>query len=215
VSEKNRKERTVKSIKTLLNESLETLFAFFFHGVLVGFQNRKERARRTERAIQSKKTLLVRSLQSLRRFTYDGKWGRLFVLLTLLSILVGLAVSQTTVKQNLSSSGAISVIGVEVYSNAACTNKVTSIAWGTLVPGTSVSKTIYVRNPGTTVETLSMTYGNWTPTTAASFFSLSWNCTNHSIASGGVVGAKLTLTVQSTITGVTDFGYSITIQGTV
>jgi hypothetical protein len=144
-----------------------------------------------------------------------GKWEKLFVLLTLLSILVGLAVSQTTVKQNLSSGGTISVIGVEVYSNAACTNKVTSIAWGTLVPGTSASKTIYVKNPGTTAETLSMTYGNWTPTTAASFFSLSWNCTNHSIASGGVVGAKLTLTVQSTITGVTDFGYSITIQGTV
>jgi hypothetical protein len=165
-----------------------------------------------KRAIESIRALLIEPLQWLKRFMGYGKWAKLFVLLALGCILISLAVAQTTVRQNVSSYGTISVVGVGVYSDAACTTKFTSIAWGTIIPGSSVSKSIYVKNLGSAVGTLSLSYGNCTPSTAATFFSLSWNCTNYALARGAVVGAKLTLAVKSSITGVTDFSFSISIQ---
>jgi hypothetical protein len=67
-----------------------------------------------ERAIESIRALLIEPLQLLKKIMGVGKWGKLLVLLTLTSVLIGLAVSQTAIRQNFSSSGTISVVGVGV-----------------------------------------------------------------------------------------------------
>jgi len=59
-----------------------------------------------------------------------------------------------------------------------------------------------------------MSYGNWTPATASSYFVLTWNCSNYVLSPKAVVCANLTLAVQQNITGVTDFDFMILVQAT-
>lgn len=158
------------------------------------------------------KQTLKQLTQALKSFITDRKQIRFYVLLTFLIILTRVAIAQQTSQQSVSSSGTIKVIGASIFWDTNCSNKVTSITWGTITPGTSIRKDVYVRNDGTATGTLSMNYGNWTPTTAASYLTLAWNCTNYALARSALVCAELTLTVQSNITGITDFNFIIFIQ---
>jgi hypothetical protein len=116
--------------------------------------------------------------------------------------------------QTIPSTGNLKTIGVGVYWDQACTSRVSSIDWEMMEPGTSKSFTVYVQNNGTVAEVLSMSTGNWNPSSASSQISLMWNCTNYLLAHGSVVGAVLTLSVSSNATGITGFGFDITITGT-
>ena len=59
--------------------------------------------------------------------------------------MVGLILTVTTagllsVSQSVSSSGTVTAVNVGVYSDAACTQTLTSIDWGTISPGSSVTQ---------------------------------------------------------------------------
>jgi hypothetical protein len=110
--------------------------------------------------------------------------------------------------------GIVKSIGVEVYWDQACTNKTTSINWGTLDAGGVKTYNVYVKNNGTAAESLSMTTSNWSPASASSQISLSWNCSDYVLAHASVVGASLTLSVSSSISGITSFSFDITVTGT-
>jgi hypothetical protein len=126
------------------------------------------------------------------------------------AVVVGLLVTNQTVPN----AGNIKAIGVGVYWDISCTNRTSSIDWGTLDAGGTRSYTVYVKNNGTAAENLSMSTGNWNPVAAASYITLAWNCTNYTLAHNAVVGAVLTLTVSPTISGITTFNFDITITGT-
>jgi hypothetical protein len=135
--------------------------------------------------------------------------------LMLLCVFVAALAAQTmTFQRNLSNSATVTVIGLGVYWDSACTSSVTSIAWGSIAPGTSADEYVYIRNEGTGTVTISMTYGNFTPAAAAPYMTLTWNCSGYSLARSAVAGAKFTLTVASGATGITDFGFSIVLQAT-
>lgn len=127
-----------------------------------------------------------------------------------IAIVSGLLVANRSV----SNSGNVKTIGVEVYWDQACTNKVSSIDWGTLEAGGVKSFNVYVKNNGTAAEVLSMMVSNWNPASASSQMSLGWNCTDYVLPHGSVVGAVFTLTVSSSISGVTNFSFDITVVGT-
>jgi hypothetical protein len=116
--------------------------------------------------------------------------------------------------RSISNSGSVTAVGVGIYSDSACTNAVSAIAWGALNPGTVKTYTIYVDNVGTVPVTLSMTTGNWTPSTASSYMTLTWNQQNSVLQAGQVVQAVLTLSVSSSATGVASFSFDMTITGT-
>jgi len=101
-----------------------------------------------------------------------------------------------------------------IYSDNNCTTVLSSINWGTLDPGGSTSATVYLRNEGNVQVMLSMTYGNWTPSSASSYFTLSWNRQSYVLSVGSVVQATLTLSVSSSISGITTFNFDITITAT-
>jgi hypothetical protein len=101
-----------------------------------------------------------------------------------------------------------------IYSDSGCTTVLSSIPWGTLDPGGSTSATVYLRNEGNVQVMLSMTYGNWTPSSASSYFTLSWNRQSYVLSVGSVVQATLTLNVSSSISGITTFSFDITITAT-
>jgi hypothetical protein len=101
-----------------------------------------------------------------------------------------------------------------VYSNSACTQKITSIEWGPIQQGNSTSKIVYVKNLGTITLRLSLSNTNWTPTTAKGSVSLIWNRESTILARNQVTSANLTLGVSPNISATTRFNMDIVISGT-
>ncbi len=133
------------------------------------------------------------------------------VLYTLSLSVLGPTVFAALRNQTISNVGSVTTIGVGVYSDEACANPVTSINWGTLEPGSNVNKTVFIRNEGNTVATLSMTTSNWNPSGASSYMTLSWDYDGQALAVNEVAEVKFTLAVLSSITGITSFSFDITI----
>jgi hypothetical protein len=116
--------------------------------------------------------------------------------------------------QTIPSSGTVSSVNVGVYTDSQATQNCTSLNWGTLSPGNTANKIVYVKNTGTVPVTLTMTTGNWTPTTANSKITLTWNRENTVLNAGQSISANLTLAVASDTTGITTFSFNTTITGT-
>jgi uncharacterized repeat protein (TIGR01451 family) len=116
--------------------------------------------------------------------------------------------------RTISNSGSVTAVGVGIYTDSGCTTALSSISWGTLSPGDVKTYTIYVKNEGTVSVTLNMTIGNWNPASASSYITLTWNKEKYALAAGQVVQAVLTLSVSSSVSGVTSFSFDITITGT-
>ena len=116
--------------------------------------------------------------------------------------------------QTIPSGGTITAVNVGVYSNSACTSNCTSIDWGTLSPGGSTTKTIYVKNTGTIPVTLSMAPANWSPSNANNYLTVTWSRANYALAAGASVSATLTLTASSSAGSLTNFGFDVVITGT-
>lgn len=119
-----------------------------------------------------------------------------------------------TASYTLNNTAAIKAVGVSVYWYSNRTSPVTTIDWGTLAPEETVNKIIYIHNNGTIPAALSMTTSEWVPSTAANYITVTWNCSDYVLPAGHVVGATLTLSVNSTTNGLTNFSFSIIITGT-
>jgi hypothetical protein len=87
----------------------------------------------------------------------------------------------------------------------------TSINWGTISPANSVTRTVYVKNLGTTQVTLSMSGENWTPASANGPITVTWNREGTTLGANEVAIATLTLSVSSNISGITTFSVDIVI----
>jgi hypothetical protein len=118
--------------------------------------------------------------------------------------------------QQVPSNGTVlSTVEVGVYNDQPCTHNCTLLSWGTLAPGSSTTRTVYVKNTGTLPVTLSMNAGDWDPTQAGSDMTLSWNRQGAVLNASDSVSAELTLTVSPSInSSITDFNFNITIAGT-
>jgi len=103
---------------------------------------------------------------------------------------------------------------VGVYWDSGCTSEVSSIDWGALEPGVTTDVTIYVKNEGSMAVVLGMTASSWSPASASSYMTLSWNRETYVLNSGFVVSAVLTLSVSSGVSGIANFSFDIIITGT-
>lgn len=124
------------------------------------------------------------------------------------------ALGALVASRTFSNVGNLKAIGVGVYSNSGCTTAVSSIPWGVLEPGGTKTSIIYIKNEGTVRVRLSMTVGNWNPSSASNYITVSWNRESYTLDPGSVVQANLTLSVSSSISGITSFSFDITITGT-
>lgn len=131
-----------------------------------------------------------------------------------MALVSGLAVSGLlTIQKILSSSGTVKAINVEVYWDVGCTQVVSSINWGNSEPGSSSTRTVYVKNTGTAPMTLSMSCSGWSPAGAENYITVTWDRQGAQVNAGGVVSAVLTLLVSSSVSGITDFSFNIVIEG--
>ena len=146
-----------------------------------------------------------------------AKTSKYLVVVLALAIMAlsGLSIAAITVNQNISSSGTITASpNVSVYSDSACTNAISTINWGSIEAGGSASQTIYVKNTGGALMTLSLAVSGWSPTSASSYVTVTWTEQGVQIAAGQSVAVTLTLTVSSSETGITTFSNTIVISGT-
>ena len=130
--------------------------------------------------------------------------------------LVSQAFPAEQTSRTLSSSGSIQIqtsVGLQVYSDAGCNTPLTSLSWGTLEPGGSQNLVCYIRNEGNVAMTLSMYTENWSPANAENYLTLSWNYDSNPIDVDVVVQVTLTLSVSPDITGITTFGFDVSIVG--
>jgi hypothetical protein len=118
-----------------------------------------------------------------------------------------------TVSEALPTRGSISSINVRLYSDSGCTQELTSIDWGDISPGGTSTQTIYVKNGGNTQLTLKMTEDSWNPPEANGQITINWEREDTTINAGQSLQAVLTLSVSSTISGITDFSVDIVITG--
>jgi len=132
-------------------------------------------------------------------------------LYTLALIVLGPIVSSALTNRTISNTGSVKSVGVGVYQEQACTTSVSSINWGIVSPGSNVNKTVWIRNESNVPATLSKNTSNWNPTNASNYITLSWNYGGQILSANEVIQVKLTLSVSSTIAGITNFSFDITI----
>lgn len=108
--------------------------------------------------------------------------------------------------------GWVRTVGVEIYWDINCTQRVTEIDWGMVEPGTNKTVLMYVLNPGTVNITLSANTSAWQPINASSFLSLTSNYTGQTIQFYEVLPVTLTLTVSPDIRGIREFSFLITVE---
>jgi hypothetical protein len=128
---------------------------------------------------------------------------------TLVSALGAIIASKT-----ISNTGNLNAVGVGIYQDGGCANALTSISWGSLEPGVTRESTIFVKNEGTVALKLTMTVGNWNPVSASNYITLTWSRENYVLSPGNVISATLTLTISSSVSGISDFSFDVTITGT-
>ncbi len=133
------------------------------------------------------------------------------VLYTISLCVLGPVVSAVISNRTLSNVGSIKAIGVGVYWDQACVSPVSSINWGVIEPGSNVDKTIYIRNEGNAAASLSVATSNWSPSSASSYLTLSWDYGGQSLGTGEVVQVKFTLSASPDTAGITSFSFDITI----
>ena len=138
-------------------------------------------------------------------------FGAVVIAVTLMMVTV-LAVLQSS--RTIPSHGTIRGVNVDVFSDSACTQELTTVDWGTMDNGSSTVRTVYVKNFGTSNMTLSLGNNTWVPLNATAYLTLTWDHEGYLLNNGASVGANLTLTVAPSFTTGTDFSFNIVITGT-
>ena len=140
-------------------------------------------------------------------------------LFVVVACLVGMAVGSAVTSAFLSSqrsipsTGMVLAVNLGVFADAGCSVNLTAIDWGSLYPGDSASRTVYVKNSGNTPIVLAMTTNSWSPSIAEGQLSVSWDKEGTSLGSGESTAAVLTLTVLPTVHDVTSFTVNVVISG--
>jgi len=132
---------------------------------------------------------------------------------TLALSVVSQVVSPVVTDETVSNVGSVKAIGVGVYWYENCTSEVSFIDWGMLEPGSGENVTVYIRNEGNSVASLSMDTSNWSPSNASNYITLSWDYVGVSITPSEVVQVTFTLSVSASIEGIMSFSFDIIIVG--
>ncbi len=138
----------------------------------------------------------------------------LVVVLAVMGLFVSLLGSGAIVSAKRIKSKPVPTPNIGVYNDQALTQSALSIDWGTLTPGTSVTRTLYIKNLGNTRVTLNLATTNWTPTTANRLLTLTWNLEGTLLTANQATMATLTLYVSPMVNGITTFDMDVVISGT-
>jgi hypothetical protein len=151
---------------------------------------------------------ILREKMAIQRITI----AMILAIVVLGTVLTALSVLITT--RTTYNTGGVTAIGMGVYWDSGCTSVVTSIDWGIFDPGTSKNVTVYVKDEGTVNIVLNLTTNSWSPVSASSYMTLTWNREGYLLTPSSVVQAVFTLSVSSSVSNITYFSFNSVITGT-
>ena len=143
------------------------------------------------------------------------KFRKLWIVLIILVVLVpaSFAVASIQFQASIGTSGNIKAVGISVYSDPLGTVVATKLDWGMLEPGQKVNSTLYLKNTSNVPVFVSIAVGNFNPASGQTYLACTWNYSGGNLNPGMIVPVTLTLTVASTITGITAFSFDIGVVG--
>jgi len=151
------------------------------------------------------------------------------ILLMLITVLITIVISAVIAiglyriaNIQVPSLGTVKALGVEAYWDRNLENKIETIDWGTIQPGSSKNVTLYLQSISNIKTTLYLDTTNWNPQNISDYMNLSWNYDGAPINPGEVTQVTLTLSASSShsfvryliINDVEDFSFDITIGTT-
>ena len=134
-------------------------------------------------------------------------------LVSFLVSLVLLALMFSGATNTVSTVSAVETEGVGVYWDSNCTDRVSLIDWEVLTPGSQKNIVVNIRNEVEDQMNLSMSTKNWNPLEAADYLSLRWSYNGCRVDLGETLQVTLILSVSIKISGISSFGFDITIVG--
>lgn len=108
---------------------------------------------------------------------------------------------------------AVEANGLGAYWDSNCTDRVDSINWGNLTPGSLNNTIVYIRNEVEEPIYLILETTNWRPSEASQYLSLGWDYTGQWINPGEALQITLTLGVSQYVEGILSFNFDIIITG--
>jgi len=129
-------------------------------------------------------------------------------------IAVSVPYALLTTQRTIHGTGTIKGVGIGVYWDLQCTDATSSLDWGILEPGSQKNYTLYLKNQGNSVLTLSMASENWNPSNATNHMILTWNREGQQINPDEVIEFVITLSVSEGVQGISAFSFDIVISGT-
>jgi hypothetical protein len=126
----------------------------------------------------------------------------------ILVVILGIIVGNPGLNMAVAHADSMRGVGVGIYWDQGCTNRVLSLGWGPIEPGSNHTLTVYVRNEGTSAVSLWLATSKWTPSASSKYISLNWNYSGQVLGVDQVVPLKLTLSVSPTIYDITDFSFT-------
>jgi hypothetical protein len=151
----------------------------------------------------------VKKDMAMQKSTIAGMTVAVTAVVMLTAVFAALQTNKT-----FSNTGTLTTVNVGAFSDAGCTQTLSTIDWGTIVPGSSANKTIYIKNTGTAKISLNMTVTAWSPASASGYMTLTWNREDTVLNVGASVATLLVLTVSGSVSGITNFSCNATITGT-
>ena len=106
-------------------------------------------------------------------------------------------------------------IEIGIYSDPGCIEQCTSITWGEIEVGSTITKTIYVMNAGGDSVYLFLNTDNWTPNGGNDYIFLSWDYDESILSIGMIKEITLSLSVSTSINSIDNFNFDIIITASV
>ena len=135
------------------------------------------------------------------------------VLALVVSSLILFAFMLLVTTNTITNVSAVEANGVGVYWDSDCSNRVSSIDWSTLEPGSLKNIAVYIRNEEEEPTYLNLSTTNWNPSKASQYLNLGWDYTGQRINPGENLQITLTLAVSRHIEGISSFSFDILITG--
>ena len=98
-----------------------------------------------------------------------------------------------------------------VYADAACTQPVTAINWGSLAAGEQTTFAVFLRNIGNMSCVLQLDVMNWNPAYLSDHVLVSWDYAEQVLAVDDVLPVTFTLVVSPDLENIGAFSYDLVI----
>jgi hypothetical protein len=143
------------------------------------------------------------------------KFRRLWLVVVVLAVLVpcGFVATALQFQASVNTSGNIKAVGISVYSDSLGTVVAMKVDWGMVAPGQTVTATLYLKSTSNVPVSVSFAVGNFVPASGQTYLACTWNYSGGVLNPGVLVPVTFTLTVASTVTGITAFSFDIGVVG--